>query len=230
MFIVIEGLDGAGKSTQIKLMQQYLHQQGINSRFLHFPRFNSPVFGELIAQFLRGEFGNTNEVNPSLVALLYAGDRHNAASQIIEWQNEGCTVIVDRYVYSNIAYQCAKLADTDERKKLRQWILDMEYGYFAIPKPNLNIFLDVPFSFTQKKLSEERKGNDRDYLQGKKDIHEADIELQRNVRTIYLEQTLLDSSFKTISCVNDNELMLPPKAIFEKIKQTIDPVLNTETK
>ena len=218
MFIVIEGLDGAGKSTQIKLMQNYLQQKNIESKFLHFPRFDSPLYGELIARFLRGEFGDTESVDPTLVALIYAGDRHNAAEMMKGWLNEGCTVIVDRYVYSNIAYQCAKLSNIEERLKLRQWIIDMEYSYFNIPKPDLNIFLDVPFSFTEKKLNEEREGKDRDYLKGKKDIHEANIDLQRKVRLIYLEQELKDNKFKVIDCVDNNE-MLPPDSIFERVKQ-----------
>ena len=222
MFIVIEGLDGAGKSTQIKLMQDYIQQQGTDCRFLHFPRFDSPVFGEMIARFLRGEFGNTNEVDPSIVALLYAGDRHNAADMINGWLNKSYVVLVDRYVYSNIAYQCAKLKDGQERQNLRQWILDMEYGYFGIPKPDINIFLDVPFSFTEKKLSESRKGDDRSYLQGKQDIHEADIELQKNVREIYLQQEVNDNTFKIVSCVDENGQMLPPEAIFNRLKQIVN--------
>ncbi|MDR1054995.1 MAG: dTMP kinase [Prevotellaceae bacterium] len=221
MFIVIEGLDGAGKSTQIKLIEEYLCHQNLNSRFLHFPRFESPVYGELIARFLRGEFGDTNEVDPSLVALLYAGDRHNAAGLINDWLNNRYIVLVDRYVYSNIAYQCAKLPDNERKQKLRRWILDMEYSYFAIPKPDLNIFLDVPFSFTEKKLNGVREGDDRSYLQGKKDIHEADFDLQRRVRTIYLEQESMDESFQLISCVDNNAEMLPPERIFEEIKQKI---------
>ena len=221
MFIVIEGLDGAGKSTQIMLMQEHFQQQGINCRFLHFPRFDSPVYGELIARFLRGEFGNANEVNPSLVALLYAGDRHNAANMINGWLNDGNAVLVDRYVYSNIAYQCAKLLDKSEQEKLCSWILDMEYNYFGIPRPDMSIFLDVPFSFVKNKLSETRDGDDRSYLQGKKDIHEADFDLQRRVRMIYLEQAVIDNSFKIVNCVDANETMLAPNAIFDRIKNLI---------
>lgn len=226
MFIVIEGLDGAGKSTQIKLMQQYLEQCNIESRFLHFPRFDSPIYGELIARFLRGEFGDTNSVDPSLVALLYAGDRHNAAYLINGWLAHNCTVIVDRYVYSNIAYQCAKLLNGDDREKLRRWILDMEYGYFAIPQPDLNIFLDVPFSFTEKKLSETRDGDDRNYLQGKKDIHETDLDLQRRVRAVYLEQEPRDAKFEVVNCVDEQGDMLLPDVIFEGIKQKVDLIVN----
>ena len=72
----------------------------------------------------------------------------------------GKVVIVDRYVYSNIAYQCAKLSDEAEADRLRDWIFNTEYGNFALPVPDLNIFLDVPIDFVEeklKKMSESRK-------------------------------------------------------------------------
>ncbi|WP_462376697.1 nucleoside/nucleotide kinase family protein, partial [Rikenella microfusus] len=129
MFIVIEGLDGAGKSTQVGLMRRLLAERyGKTVEYLHFPRFDAPVYGDLVARFLRGELGALDEVNPYLVALIYAGDRQQAAPLIRSWQADGKAVIVDRYVYSNIAYQCAKLPPeilSGERNALKHWILDL---------------------------------------------------------------------------------------------------------
>lgn len=102
MFIVLEGLDGAGKSTQVQLLRRLLADRGVRSEYIHFPRFDAPVYGDLIARFLRGEFGGVDEVNPYLVALLYAGDRAEAASQIRQWLSEGRAVVLDRYVLSLI--------------------------------------------------------------------------------------------------------------------------------
>ena len=68
MLIVLEGLDGAGKSTQIRRLRSYLREEGLDSEYLHFPRFDAPFFGELIARFLRGEFGSAKQVDPYLVA------------------------------------------------------------------------------------------------------------------------------------------------------------------
>lgn len=105
MFIVLEGLDGAGKSTQIALLRDFFARQGVESAYIHFPRFDAPVYGELIARFLRGEFGSAGQVDPYLVALLFAGDRADAAPQIREWIAAGKAVILDRYVFSNVGYQ-----------------------------------------------------------------------------------------------------------------------------
>ncbi|MDR3365904.1 MAG: dTMP kinase [Prevotellaceae bacterium] len=216
-FIAIEGLDGAGKSTQVALLQQRLQSLGVRCKYLHFPRIASKIWGELIAKFLRGDLGKINEVDPYLVALLYAEDRRAAADEIRSWIREGYFVIVDRYVYSNVAFQCAKLSDADESSKLREWILNLEYGHFEIPKPQLNLFLDVPFSFTQEKLSEQRHGDDRQYLNGKEDIHEADLNFQRAVRRVYLAQPALDDDFCVVGCCSEQGQMLEPSCTFDRI-------------
>jgi len=109
MLIVLEGLDGAGKSTQVELVRRMFAQEGVESHFLHFPRFDAPVYGELIARFLRGELGAVDKVDPYLVALLFAGDRADAAAQLRCWLDAGHAVVLDRYVYSNVGFQCAKL-------------------------------------------------------------------------------------------------------------------------
>ena len=186
MFIVLEGLDGAGKSTQIRMLRQLFADRGVESEYVHFPRFDSPVYGQLIARFLRGEFGGVQEVDPYLVALIFAGDRADAAPQIRQWLAEGKAVVLDRYVYSNVGFQCAKLPAGEERDRLADWIVNLEFGHNALPRPDLSLFLDVPFAFTERKLSEVREGDDRDYLQGGQDIHEASLQLQQDVRSVYL--------------------------------------------
>ena len=225
MFIVLEGLDGAGKSTQIKLLRQLFASRGIDSEYVHFPRFDSPVFGELIARFLRGELGGVESVDPYIVALLFAGDRADMAPQIRAWQAEGKVVIVDRYVYSNIGYQCAKLPTEEQRAKLKQWILDTEYGYYNIPRPDLSLFLDVPFAFTAKSLTEQREGDDRAYLNGSKDIHESSLDLQQMVRNVYLEAAKTDEALEVINCSNAEGGMDTPEGIFARIEQVVTPLL-----
>lgn len=230
MFIVLEGLDGAGKSTQIKLLRAFFEARGESCAYLHFPRFDAPIYGELIARFLRGEFGSAAEVDPYLVALLYAGDRADAAKQICRWLDEGRVVILDRYLYSNIGYQCAKLPAGEERNSLMQWIFDLEYGYNAIPKPDLSLFLDVPFSFTERKLTEQREGDDRDYLKGGADIHEASLVLQQQVREVYLAAANEFHDLQVVDCGTAEGGMAAPEAIFEKITTLLNPLLSCDAK
>lgn len=224
--IVLEGLDGAGKSTQIKLLQKLLAESGASHEYLHFPRFDAPVFGDMIGRFLRGELGELSEVDPYVVALLYAGDRADAAPMIRSWLCEGKFVILDRYVNSNIAYQCAKVDDEQKRKELTKWILDTEFVQFDIPRPDISIFLDVPFSFTSAKLTEQRQGADREYLHGGRDIHEESLDLQRRVREAYLEIAAVDDTLKVVDCSDGRGRMDTPEDNFGKIAVLIRPLLD----
>jgi len=218
---VVEGVDGSGKSTQIRLLNEYFTKNGHSCEYLHFPRTDAPFFGELIARFLRGEFGSLVQVDPWLVAMLYAGDRKDASELISGWLKKGKIVLLDRYTYSNIAYQCAKLKESAEQEALMKWILDLEFSHFAIPRPDLNIFLDVPFSFTEKKLTDSRSGEDRSYLNGSNDIHEASLLFQKKVRDIYLKVSQSDNHLAVVNCSDNKGEMLSPSMIFDLIIQII---------
>ncbi|WP_278995121.1 dTMP kinase [Alistipes finegoldii] len=228
MFIVLEGLDGAGKSTQIRMLRQLFADRGVESEYVHFPRFDSPVYGQLIARFLRGEFGGVQEVDPYLVALIFAGDRADAAPQIRQWLAEGKAVVLDRYVYSNVGFQCAKLPAGEERDRLADWIVNLEFGHNALPRPDLSLFLDVPFAFTERKLSEAREGDDRDYLQGGQDIHEASLQLQQDVRSVYLASASKDPSLRVVDCSDASGAMESPEGIFAKIRAELIPILGAD--
>ena len=225
MFIVLEGLDGAGKSTQIKKLREMFAERGIESEYVHFPRFDAPIYGDLIARFLRGELGGVDQVDPYIVALLYAGDRADMAPQIRKWQEEGKVVIVDRYVYSNIGYQCAKIADKEARMRLNEWILNLEYEVNKIPRPDVSLFLDVPFAFTKSRLTEQREGDDRSYLNGATDIHEQSLSLQERVREVYIESSERDSELVVVDCSDEDSKMALPEEIFSRIEKIVSPLL-----
>ena len=226
MFIVLEGLDGAGKSTQIGMLRQLFAERGVESEYVHFPRFDTPVYGDLIARFLRGEFGGVDEVNPYLVALLYAGDRAEAAGMSRGGLAAGRAVILDRYVWSSVGYQCAKLPAGEERDRLARWILDLEFGHNALPRPDVSLFLDVPFAFTERKLAETREGADRDYLHGGRDIHEDALDLQRRVREVYLSMAARDAKLRVVECGDSSGAMESPERIFEKIRGVLAPIID----
>ena len=215
--LVIEGVDGAGKSTQIKLLKDFFSKKGYKCEYLHFPRTETPYFGELITRFLRCEFGSLNDVDQYLIAMLYAGDRKDASMMINNWLSEGKIVLLDRYVYSNIAYQCGKLNEIPAQNKLMNWILSLEFTHFAIPKPDLNVFLDVPLVFTERNLANARTGDDRDYLNGTNDIHEESMVFQNKVRDIYLRISESEDRLAVVDCSNKNGEMLTPSEIFDLI-------------
>lgn len=228
MLIVLEGLDGAGKSTQVKRLKSYLESLPQGLEYIHFPRYDSPVYGGLITRFLKGDFGGNGQVHPQLVALLFAEDRRAAADEIRSALQAGKNVLLDRYVYSNIAYQCAKTVSDTEAESLRQWIFDTEYKAFGIPRPQLNLFLDVPIAFVEEQLKAHREGSDRDYLQGGSDIHEQDIRFQERVRDMYRRQCELDPAFLRIDCSDANGRMLPADGIAGMIRRVVESALSIE--
>ena len=221
-FVVIEGLDGSGKSTQLKLLREYLEKEGIKYKYLHFPRLEEGIYGALVARFLRGEMGPNDQVDPYLVALIFAGDRAEASSMIRNWMEEGYFVIVDRYVYSNIAFQCAKLTDAGERLRLRDWILDFEFRHNKLPKPDMNLLLHVPLAFTRQQLAGARAGDDRAYLKGERDIHEEDLGFQERVMDEYLSLRHYVDDLRLISCTDDSGAMQAPGTISEIILKQLE--------
>ncbi|MDR2805643.1 MAG: dTMP kinase [Dysgonamonadaceae bacterium] len=215
--IVIEGLDGSGKSTQIELLKKKLDSAHVPYRYIHFPMLNRGQYGTLIAEFLRGEYGSVQEVPPKLVALLFANDRKEHVETILDWLNNGYVVLADRYVNSNIAFQCAKMENESEKENLKQWILTFEYDYNQLPRPYKSFFLDVPFDHIARSLSGTREGTDRNYLNGKIDIHEASLSLQQKVYDEYQKMIREQSDFEAISCCDNRDKMLEPELINERI-------------
>ena len=224
-FVVIEGLDGSGKSTQLKLLREHLDKEEVPYKYLHFPRLGEGVYGELVVRFLRGEMGANDQVDPYLVALIFAGDRADAASMIRQWMEEGFLVIVDRYIYSNIAFQCAKLEDRGQRERLRDWILDLEFNHNDLPVPGINLFLNVPFEFTRQQLKKPREGEGRSYLKGARDIHEENLDFQEKVRQEYLSLQQFVDDLTLIDCMDGMGAMRPPAEISQLIVEQLKRML-----
>jgi len=216
-FIAIEGLDGCGKSTQIELLRTRFQAIQQTADYLHFPRFECPYYGDLIARFLRGEFGSVQKVHPSLVALLYAEDRRDAAGTISAWLDAGHVVIVDRYAYSNVAFQAAKVVGETAKAALTSWILGLEFEYNRIPRPDLSIFLNMPMSFILRNLAASRKGGGRAYLDGKQDIHEGSADLQERVLHEYLRAADRMGDLVRLDCWGPRGEVLPPDEIHSRV-------------
>ena len=219
--ITIEGLDGAGKSTQIDLLLNKLNKLEIKHKFIHFPMLNQGEYGKLIAAYLRGELGPLDQVHPKLVALLFAEDRNEHKAMLKEWLSDGYLIVMDRYVNSNIAFQCAKTEDQQEKIELKEWILDFEFTHNALPQPDISFFLNVPFQHIESSLKAARTGADRAYLNGKKDIHEDSLDLQRNVYKEYLTMLKDQDNFHEIECFKNEVDWLSPEEIHQVILKQI---------
>jgi len=221
-FVAFEGLDASGKSTQLRTLLDWLRTQAVPHEYISFPRTDEEGYGEAIAMFLRGEFGSVDEVHPYLVASLFAGDRATARPVIENWLNASKLVIADRYFYSNVAFQSAKIEDLSAKAKFQSWIRYVEFECNSIPRPDLTIFFDVPFDFIRENIVT-RAGENRSYLNGQTDIHEAALELQEKVAEEYRKVASGDPTFHILSCVN-------PKGYMRSVESIRDEVIMLLTK
>ena len=112
--IAIEGVDGSGKRTQVELLANALAQRGYTVFRTGFPNYES-WFGKMVGQFLDGQFGPLELVDPRFTALLYAGDRFEAKATLLSALRDGQVVLADRYIGSNLAHQGARVSPAKRR-------------------------------------------------------------------------------------------------------------------
>lgn len=217
--IIIEGLDGSGKSTQTALLEDYFLSNSVDYKKIKLPDYNSPS-STLVKMYLGGEFGrNADDVNAYAAGAFYAVDRF--ASYMLNWKNdyENKTVILaDRYATSNAIYQMEKL-NSAEWDSYLSWSEDFEYNKIGIPKPDLVIFLDMPIEISQKLMTGRYDGDET-----KKDVHEADIEFLNKCRKSAL-YTAKKQGWKVINCSNGEE-PLSINSIHNEIIRVVSKELN----
>jgi dTMP kinase len=209
MLIALEGVDGCGKSTQVRLLLDRLSQEGFASYHASFPRYADPVFGDLIRRFLSGDLGAVDAVNPRLVALLFASDRAAAAPRLREAICEERIVVCDRYFYSNLAYQAAKLSDTSEVEEFGRWLRRLEFDHYALPVPACSIYLDVhEAERAERLLARAATGADGDGAIAN-DIHERDIGLQARVDGLFRSYSETREDLVRVDCQQCGERLSP---------------------
>lgn len=208
--IVIEGLDGSGKSTQFEIIDNIFTQNNIKHKSISFPDYNKPS-SALVKMYLSGEFSkNAQDINAYAASSFYAVDRY--ASYKLYWEkayNNGEFILASRYVTSNAIYQMVK-CEKDEWDSYLDWLSEYEYEKLGLPKPDLVIFLDMPVEISQKLMTGRYDGDE-----SKKDIHEVDVEFLKRCRETAL-YTAKKQDWKIINC-SDGDAPLPVKIITEKI-------------
>lgn len=181
MIIAIEGIDAAGKHTQSTLLKTKAEEAGLSAVILSFPRYGETHFAQSIAQYLNGEFGDLEFVDPHLPALLYAGDRFESFDLITQFSQSYDLLIIDRYVSSNVAYQSARIKQ-DCRETFIQWLATIEYTIYGLPKANLTVYLDLPVETARIML---KKKKQRSYTTEVADIHEKNAQYLDSCRQVY---------------------------------------------
>src|SRR4051794_14665998 len=214
--LALEGIDGSGKGTQAALLAERARAEGRTVATLSFPTYDGNPFADAIADYLNGAFGTADEVHPELAALLYAADRFHARPRLVDALAAHDLVVCDRYVASNAAHQGAKLQGED-RTRLLDWLDAVEYGEFALPRPDVVVLLDTPVAVARTLVS--RKGS-REYTTLEADIHEGDAEHTRATREVYLELAER-GSWRVVSTATDDGELREVDAIAEEIWESV---------
>lgn len=216
--VVLDGLDGSGKSTQFELIQDKLKSHNVPMKAISFPDYEKPS-SALVRMYLNGDFSqNAEDTNAYAASSFYAVDRY--ASYKLFWEKEylaGNLILASRYVSSNAIHQMVKLPKS-EWKSFLNWLCDYEYNKLGLPKSDLVLFLDMPVTVSQKLITERYHGDET-----KKDIHEANLKYLEACR----ESALFASKEKgwhIISCSDGKEPYSIEK-ISDKIMQKINEVI-----
>jgi dTMP kinase len=223
--IAIEGIDGSGKRTQLDLLAHEFDARGLATARISFPRYES-FFGKLVGQFLNGDFGSVNQVDPHLSALLYAGDRLEAKGEIESALAAGKIVLADRYIGSNLAHQSERVP-RERRDDYIAWLKHLEYGLYGLPVEDLVIYLRMPAVEAHRLVGLKAA---RAYTTLRRDILEADISHLEQTALIY-DQLATEWNWVRIDCTYGvsgiepsaaSGALLSPEEIHRAVLQTVE--------
>ena len=213
--IIIEGLDGSGKSTQVKLLEEYFKAKNIDYKKIKLPDYDNPS-STLVKMYLGGEFGKSaDDVNAYAAGAFYAVDRF--ASYKLNWGSDyekGTVILADRYATSNSIYQMEKISE-DEWDSYLEWSADFEYNKIGIPSPDAVIYLDMPVEISQRLMTSRYNGDE-----GKKDVHEVNVEFLKKCRKSAL-YTANKQCWKVVEC-SDGENPLSIDRIHKEIIKIVE--------
>lgn len=190
-FVVIEGVDCTGKTTQVELLMNKLKKIGKKIKLLDFPTYEKTPGGTVVKWYLEGKFGDLEHVSPEVASLTFALDRYQFAKENYEALEKGYILLANRYTQSNIGHQGGAFNGI-QRKEFIEWLEKVES---RMPQPDMVIYLDLPIEIAQK--LKEKRG----FKKGAKesDIHEKDMQHLKNARNSYLE-TAKKENWVVIDC------------------------------
>jgi dTMP kinase len=219
MIIALDGIDGTGKRTQSKMLEEYLTGKKFRVRVISFPVYGS-FFGRMIADYLNGNYGSLYSLNPKLASLLYAQDRQYYFKNAPVQDDE--IIILDRYVNSNIAHQSSKI-NGKERKCFIDWIKELEYGINKIPRPDISFILDLEVENSVVNVANKDK---REYTDTTHDLHESNAEYLNETRKVFL--SLVNGIDTHLIKCDINRVMKDKNNIAKEINSHIDPFLKNQ--
>lgn len=218
--IVIDGTDGSGKATQIELLKKRLTKEGYAVKIVDFPEYYDNFFGEFLGHCLSEQYYNWVNIHPKIASVIYAADRFESKEKIEGWLKKGNIVLANRYVSANQIHQGGKIKSPAKRAAFMEWLEQMEYGVFKIPRPDLVLYLNVPMNIVERLIRERNIDHARAYLGKKKDVHETDMDFLRNSQLSALWLASREKKWKKIECAPHGAI-LPREDIHAEIYQAV---------
>lgn len=215
--IVLEGIDGSGKRTQLEMLARVFKQRGIPHEVTGFPNY-SGYFGKLVGSFLNGEFGPLEVVDPHFSALLYAGDRFESKATLESALSGGKTLLADRYIASNLAHQGARVAQ-GKREEFLDWLRRLEYEIYGLPAEDLVIYLRLPVEQAHHLIGEK---SSREYTNRRRDLQEASKAHLAAAAEVY-DELSRQPNWVRIECVEKaGGSLRTPSSIHDEIVSVIE--------
>lgn len=193
--LVFEGIDGSGKTTQIKLLSKKLKVKNIPYEVISFPQYGKNEFANQIYDYLSGKFGKLAEIDPYTIAKVYASDRKTVKDLVKSWLESGKLVIANRYVSSSKAHLGANLPK-GRQQDFFKWLESLEYETNKMPREDITILLDADPAVSQKNLKGEEK----------KDIHEGSLKHLTQAGKIYLQLAKKNPNWYVIDCMKSGQM------------------------
>jgi dTMP kinase len=224
--IVFEGADCSGKSTQINLLIEKLKSMNRGVVTLDFPNYTTPT-GKIVRRYLDNEFGAANEIPAKVASVFYAEDRFASKGFIQNELDKGNVAILDRYVESNMGHQGGKIRNESERENFFEWLRELEYDNFSLPRPDAVVFLYMPREVGRELMAKRERKSEFHPGAEELDGHEGSEEHMRNAEESYLHLARLYGWIK-IDCAPDGtmgSLKTPEEIhveIWEKLAGIID--------
>ncbi len=217
-FIIIEGTDGSGKTTQLTLLKKWLEDQGIKTKTLDFPQYDE-FWGKMVGRYLRGEFGELDDVNPYLPSVLFLLDQASQSRKINKWLKEGYFVLSNRYVQSSMAHQTAKFKGEKEQRDYLSWLEEGAFKELGLVPEDLTVVLYANPDIL-KELSLKSRVRKKSYTITK-DIAEDHKTHQQDSSKMYVKLCKDKATWELLNCMDEEGKLLAIDLIHEKVKEVV---------
>jgi len=205
-------------------LEKALKKEGYKVKVVDFPDYYKNFFGKFIGHCLSEQYYNFINVHPKIASVLYAADRFESSKEIQGYLDKGYIVLANRYVSANQIHQGGKIKNPKKRAEFIEWLDEMEYKVFKIPRPNIVLYLSVPLEISLQMIKERNTNSKRNYVGNKKDVHEVDVDFQKNSRASALWLSSHLPNFIKIDCANKNKILSREEIhnmVYEEVKRII---------